>query len=60
MDSMKSEVIYNQLVQEFADDDRLAPLLRALVRAQAWCDVADNRDEVAALLGQKLVAHLSP
>lgn len=22
MDSMKSEVIYNQLVQEFADDDR--------------------------------------
>ncbi|MDO9245698.1 MAG: CmpA/NrtA family ABC transporter substrate-binding protein [Phenylobacterium sp.] len=37
---------------EFADDDRLAPLLRALVRAQAWCDVADNRDELAALLAQ--------
>lgn len=36
----------------FAQDDRLPPLLRALVRAQAWCDGAENRDELAALLAQ--------
>lgn len=36
----------------FAQDDRLAPLLRALVRAQSWCDVPGNRDELAALLAQ--------
>ncbi len=36
----------------FAEDDRLPPLLRALVQAQAWCDVAEHRDELASLLAQ--------
>ena len=36
----------------FAQDERLAPLLRALVQAQAWCDVPEHRGELAALLAQ--------
>lgn len=37
---------------DFARDERLPPLLRALVQAQAWCDVPENRDELADLLAQ--------
>ncbi|WP_340644731.1 CmpA/NrtA family ABC transporter substrate-binding protein [Phenylobacterium sp.] len=36
----------------FAQDDRLSPLLRALVRAQAWCDRAENHEDLAVLLAQ--------
>ena len=37
---------------EFAKDERLKPLLRALVRAQAWCDAPEHRDDLAALLAR--------
>ena len=35
-----------------ADPPRLQALLRALVRAQAWADDADHRDELTALLAR--------